>query len=59
MSVGKKIGTAALAVGGAVLLRSPVGRAITAVTVATKVWQDPRVQKIKRKLAKKVAQKKG
>jgi predicted secreted Zn-dependent protease len=57
MSAARKIGTVALAVGGAVLLRTPVGKAITAVTVATKVWQDPRVQKIRRQVAKKAAAK--
>ncbi|MDQ1084730.1 MULTISPECIES: hypothetical protein [Microbacterium] len=54
MGVGRWIGTGAVGLAGAVLARTALGRAVAAGTVAYRVWKDPKVQKIRRKVAAKV-----
>lgn len=54
MGVARWIGTGAVGLAGAVLARTAVGRAVAAGTVAYRVWKDPKVQKIRRKVQAKV-----
>ncbi|WP_295823572.1 hypothetical protein [uncultured Microbacterium sp.] len=54
MGVARWIGTGAVGLAGAVLARTAIGRAVAAGTVAYRVWKDPKVQKIRRKVQAKV-----
>lgn len=54
MGVARWIGTGAVGLAGAVLARTAIGRAAAAGTVAYRVWKDPKVQKIRRKVKAKV-----
>ena len=56
-SKGKKGGLAAAGVAGFLLSKHPIGRAVTAITIARQVWKDPRVQKVRQRVAKQVAKK--
>lgn len=56
MGVGRWIGTGAVGLAGAVLARTAIGRAVAAGTVAYRVWKDPKVQKVRRKVVSKLAQ---
>ncbi|MEV7828241.1 hypothetical protein [Microbacterium enclense] len=55
MGVGRWIGTGAVGLAGAVLARTAIGRAVAAGTVAYRVWKDPKVQKVRRKVVAKLA----
>lgn len=55
MGVGRWIGTGAVGLAGAVLARTAIGRAVAAGTVAYRVWKDPKVQKVRRKVVSKLA----
>lgn len=55
MGVGRWIGTGAVGLAGAVLARTAIGRAVAAGTVAYRVWKDPKVQKVRRKMVAKLA----
>lgn len=55
MGVGRWIGTGAVGLAGAVLARTAIGRAVAAGTVAYRVWKDPKVQKIRRKVVAKLS----
>ncbi|MCJ1708658.1 hypothetical protein [Microbacterium sp. VKM Ac-2923] len=54
MGVARWIGTGAVGLAGAVLARTAIGRAAAAGTVAYRVWKDPKVQKIRRKVTAKM-----
>jgi predicted secreted Zn-dependent protease len=54
MGVGRWIGTGAVGLAGAVLARTAIGRAAAAGTVAYRVWKDPKVQKVRRKVVAKL-----
>ena len=54
MGVARWVGTGAVGLAGAVLARTAIGRAVAAGTVAYRVWKDPKVQKIRRKVQAKV-----
>lgn len=54
MGVGRWIGTGAVGLAGAVLARTAIGRAVAAGTVAYRVWKDPKVQKVRRKVVAKL-----
>ena len=54
MGVGRWIGTGAVGLAGAVFAKTAVGRAVTAGTIAYRVWKDPKVQKVRRKVASNV-----
>ncbi|WP_144785714.1 hypothetical protein [Microbacterium sp. BH-3-3-3] len=54
MGVARWIGTGAVALAGAVLARTAIGRAAAAGTVAYRVWKDPKVQKIRRRVQARV-----
>lgn len=53
MASGKKAGLTA-GLGGVVLWALPWRRAIMTVVVARRVWKDPRVQKVRRQVEKRV-----
>lgn len=55
MGVARWIGTGAVGLAGAVLARTAVGRAVAAGTVAYRVWTDPKVQKVRRRVVTKLA----
>ncbi|KQR23379.1 putative secreted Zn-dependent protease [Microbacterium proteolyticum] len=55
MGVGRWIGTGAVGLAGAVLARTAIGRAVAAGTVAYRVWNDPKVQKVRRRVVTKLA----
>lgn len=51
MSAKKKSGGLATAgLAGLVLSKTPAGRVVTGVIVARRVWKDPRVQKVRRRV---------
>ncbi|MFN3948809.1 hypothetical protein [Microbacterium sp.] len=55
MGVARWIGTGAVGLAGAVLARTAIGRAVAAGTVAYRVWTDPKVQRVRRKVVSKLA----
>ncbi|WP_154097440.1 hypothetical protein [Microbacterium testaceum] len=59
MGVGRWIGTGAVALAGAVIARTAIGRAAAAGTVAYRVWKDPKVQKIRRRVIAKMSKQRG
>jgi predicted secreted Zn-dependent protease len=54
MGVARWVGTGAVGLAGAVLARTAIGRAVAAGTVAYRVWTDPKVRKVRRKVIAKV-----
>lgn len=59
MGVARWIGTGAIGLAGAVVARTAVGRAVAAGTVAYRVWKDPKVQKVRRKVQAKMTKRSG
>lgn len=57
MGVARWIGTGAVGLAGAVVARTAIGRAVAAGTVAYRVWTDPKVQRVRRKVVSKLAKK--
>lgn len=55
MGVARWIGTGAVGLAGAVIARTAIGRAVAAGTVAYRVWTDPKVQKVRRRVVTKLA----
>lgn len=55
MGVARWIGTGAVGLAGAVIARTAIGRAVAAGTVAYRVWTDPKVQKVRRRVVAKLA----
>lgn len=55
MGVARWIGTGAVGLAGAVLARTAIGRAVAAGTVTYRVWTDPKVQRVRRKVVSKLA----
>ncbi|MDU0346459.1 hypothetical protein RWH44_12205 [Microbacterium sp. KSW2-29] len=55
MGVARWIGTGAVGLAGAVIARTAIGRAVAAGTVAYRVWTDPKVQRVRRRVVAKLA----
>jgi predicted secreted Zn-dependent protease len=53
------MGAVKKAAGGLVLAMLPWRRAITTVIIARQVWKDPKVQKVRRRIAKRVLAKRA
>ncbi len=54
MGVARWVGTGAVGLAGAVIARTAIGRAVAAGTVAYRVWTDPKVRKVRRRVIAKV-----